>query len=409
MKKTGLTCIALFTIVLTFATCRVDTVLTYQYDPGLSTKQLEQIDIRHYNASNNVDTNTNFQKNASGAWIKYGRTIYTFNTANVVTELLNQGYDTTVQQWKNTSRVTNFYNASNNIIQKVSQNWSFLMSAWENNSLQEYSYDANKNIIHYLSKTWTAGVWRNQNLDSTTYTSTNKPSIIINRNWNTSTNVWDVYSRRIYYYSSIDSITQVDLDYYDPALMLWRHGYQNVYTYNSDNLLALQEIKRWNVAIFDYENYFKYNYTYFTNKNLQEIAVLEWNTATTNWDNYTKSTYEYYASGDVSAREEYAFWVIAGSYFRYRTRYEYKCISGTVAIDNVANESTLSIYPNPLATGILTVESNEIQPLLVMDISGKVILESDLQKGENKLDVRHLSAGLYVVKTKQQTQKLVIE
>lgn len=409
MKKTGLTCLALLAVILSFATCRVDTVLTYKYDPGLSTKQLVQIDIKHYDAVNNVDTNTSFLKNTSGIWIKYGRTIFSFNASNFMTEILNQGYDTTLQQWKNGNRVTLYPDAANNVMQTLIQNWSTTLSAWVNNYLQEYSYDANKNIVHHVSKIWSSGTWYNEHLDSTFYTPTNKPTLEVNRNWNTTTNTWDIYSRRFYYYNIIDSVTEIDLDFYNLSLGIWRHGYQNIFTYNANNLLILNENKRWNVAIFDYENYYRYSYTYLPNNKLQEDVTLEWNTTTNNWDNHSKNNFEYYASGDKSAMESYAVWVTAGSYFRYRTRTEYKCSAGTVAVDNVANETTLNIYPNPLSTGILTVESNETQPIYIIDISGKLILESNVQKGENKLDVRHLSAGMYLVKTKQQTQKLVIE
>lgn len=409
MKKMGLTCIALFVVALTFAACRVDTVLIYQYDPGLSTKHLEQMYIKHYNAQNLIDTNINLQKNSSGVWVKFYKNIYTYNVDHFLSELTNQRYDTSLQQWKNSNRVTNYYDASNNIIQNLSQNWNGTLMIWDNNFLKEYSYDANKNIVHSQSKLWVSGVWNNQELDSFFYTPTNKPTLDVKRNWNTTTNVWDIYSRRFYYYNIIDSVTEIDLDYYNLSLGIWRHGYQNVFTYNANNLLILNENKRWNAAIFDYENYYKYSYTYLPNNKLQEDATFEWNTTTNNWNNYSKNNYEYYASGDMSALESYIVWVASGSYFRGRTRSEYKCIAGTVAIDNVANESTLSIYPNPLATGVLTVESNDTQHVLVMDISGKVMLESDLQKGENKLDLRQLSAGMYVLKTKQLSKKLVIE
>lgn len=409
MKKIGLTWIVLFVIGIAYGNCRVDSVLTYKYDAGLSTKKLDQIEVRHYNTSNSFDTIWGYYKNAAGAWIKSGRTIYTYNAANLVTELLNQGYDTTLQQWKNGNRVVNTYDGANNLTQELIQNWNGTLSAWENNYLKEYTYDANKNAVSYHSKIWSSSVWVNEHLDSTTYTATNKPSIFINRNWNTTTNTWEIYSRRIYYYSLLDSITQIDLDYYNLSLGTWRHGYQDIYTYNANNLLVTLDKKRWKDAIFDYDNYFKYGYTYFPNKQPQEMTILEWNTTTLAWNNYSRDTYEHYASNDLSALEEYRVWLTAGSYYQYHRRYEYKCIAGTVSIENVNNGSTLSIYPNPLSTGILTVESNETQHALLMDISGKVILESDLQKGENKLDVRHLSSGMYLVKTKQQTQKLVVE
>ena len=409
MKKMGLTCMTLFVVVLTFATCRVDTVLTYKYDPGLSTKKLERIDVKHYNAANLIDTNVNFQKNTSGAWVKFARSVYTYNAANLSTEILNQGFDTTSQQWKNGNRTNSTYDGANNLSQRVVQNWNAALMAWENNYQEEYTYNANKKPVTYHSRIWSSSVWVNEFFDSVYYTPTNKQLLKVLRNWNTTTNIWEPDTRYTYYYAITDSLTEVDLEYYNKLTGLWKNGFQDVYTYNTNNTLVTLEKRKWEDAIFDYANYFKELYAYTAQNWLENRTQLIWNTTTNSFDNYAVDSYEYYTSGDLSAQEEYRNWLPAGSYYRFRTRYEYKCIAGTVAIDNVANESTLSIYPNPLTTGFLTVESNEIQPILVMDISGKVILESDLQKGENKLDVRHLSSGMYLVKTKQQTQKLVIE
>ncbi|MFA6150637.1 MAG: T9SS type A sorting domain-containing protein [Chitinophagaceae bacterium] len=66
------------------------------------------------------------------------------------------------------------------------------------------------------------------------------------------------------------------------------------------------------------------------------------------------------------------------------------------------------VYPNPAAGGRFTILSDENVPYQLMDIMGKDMLQGNLVKGENFLDCSSFCSGLYVLRTKSQTHKIII-
>jgi hypothetical protein len=70
--------------------------------------------------------------------------------------------------------------------------------------------------------------------------------------------------------------------------------------------------------------------------------------------------------------------------------------SEPLSVDDIA-EADIRIFPNP-ASDILTIQSSgqrSFDLVRVLDISGKVVLQSSYRKGE--LDVQNLAPGAYVL------------
>jgi len=65
---------------------------------------------------------------------------------------------------------------------------------------------------------------------------------------------------------------------------------------------------------------------------------------------------------------------------------------------NASNMLKLNIYPNP-ATSRIFVNSNESGVIKIMDISGKLMIDSKINTGTNSINVESLSSGLYIVET----------
>lgn len=408
MKKTGLTFTVVLLAAVAMASCRIDTILGYKYDPGLSTRNLASITVNHYNADNILDTITSIVLTTGGDWRLIGRTIYTLNPAGLITSYTSQGYDTTIHQWKDGNRGLYFYDGSDNCIQRVYQNWIAGTGVWDNSSMQESSYDNNRNAVSYTNKYWTGSAWINASLDSFYYTPTNKELLRYNFYWNVTRNAWDRYSRNTTYYTTDDSIAQEYTDYYDTATGFWRSGYQVMYYYNGDSKLYLKQTGRWNNSIFDYANYYKTTYTYDVANRLVEENEQDWNETSSTWVNRTKYAREYDVAGEYVASEAWAGWLVSGSYYQYHSREEYKCAVAT-AVSDIPHDPDFAVYPNPVTNGALHITTGFAQPFALYDLSGKVIAEGRLQPGDNVLAVPAVAPGMYLLKTAGNARKLIVE
>ena len=84
---------------------------------------------------------------------------------------------------------------------------------------------------------------------------------------------------------------------------------------------------------------------------------------------------------------------------------------GVETIDN--NE--FRVYPNPTdgSINISVQQADGTQKLTILDVSGRLVLASNLEQQETQLDLSHLNKGIYFIEvsssTNSQTQKLVIE
>ena len=71
----------------------------------------------------------------------------------------------------------------------------------------------------------------------------------------------------------------------------------------------------------------------------------------------------------------------------------------------------LKVYPNPVQTGILMIENSDIyigEQLQVIDVMGRVVHTHTLTATQNQVDVSSLVKGIYFVKVKGNTSKVVV-
>lgn len=88
---------------------------------------------------------------------------------------------------------------------------------------------------------------------------------------------------------------------------------------------------------------------------------------------------------------------------------------GAKGISSNTTNGEMVIYPNP-AKDFVNINCGNISDnckMLVTDMSGKIILQQNLSLGLNKVDLRKLSKGIYILSTinnnENKTQKLIIE
>ena len=68
-------------------------------------------------------------------------------------------------------------------------------------------------------------------------------------------------------------------------------------------------------------------------------------------------------------------------------------VSSTVGIDNPSTLSEIKVYPNP-TSGKLTIDTENFEGVEVYDVSGRLIIKSELKT----IDLEEQSKGLYLLK-----------
>ena len=96
---------------------------------------------------------------------------------------------------------------------------------------------------------------------------------------------------------------------------------------------------------------------------------------------------------------------------------EWSCITGPVIATNDINQVPFKMYPNPNASGILSMEAEQpIQRVEFYNLLGQHVYTEQITHGQNYADVnlKVLETGMYMVKlvfteNRISIQKLIIE
>lgn len=74
----------------------------------------------------------------------------------------------------------------------------------------------------------------------------------------------------------------------------------------------------------------------------------------------------------------------------------------------VENSHQIKVYPNP-AKSVINIISKEAQPFYVYDTNGKLVMQGKTNAGGNtQINITHLAAGIYFIKTKGTTTKFFV-
>jgi len=82
---------------------------------------------------------------------------------------------------------------------------------------------------------------------------------------------------------------------------------------------------------------------------------------------------------------------------------------GITSLPESKLQSKLFIHPNP-TDGLISIELDEYSnlPLQILDLSGKVVQEFNLNTTQTNLDLTELAEGIYFARYGEVTKKLVI-
>lgn len=86
------------------------------------------------------------------------------------------------------------------------------------------------------------------------------------------------------------------------------------------------------------------------------------------------------------------------------------------AEDNLAEEVSVSMFPNPVTSGLLTIKSEqEITQVQIINIVGQPVLDTEVEsQQEIKIDVSDFQNGMYLVRVtftndKQYTSRILVK
>jgi len=70
------------------------------------------------------------------------------------------------------------------------------------------------------------------------------------------------------------------------------------------------------------------------------------------------------------------------------------------------NENEFAVYPNPVNTDMNIISEDNISRLRIFSITGKVLLEKQVDNTQAVLDVSHLNSGIYMISIKTEDEVL---
>ena len=366
--------------------------------------------------------------NADANWSHNTRELYTFDyegtkETNLLRLIANGGSG----NWVNFYQFNKNYNTLNNITESIQQNWN--SDAWSNSARDTYSYNEQNNETVHLYAIWVNNGWINQAQETKTYTGNNLTTKTLEESNGNNLIPEDRY---LYEYAiASDRLTQEVMQIYFADVDFWLNVEKKEYSYTSFGALQKVESFGFNGSQNDfnvngteqtlynynaleqlteqtrqlrisgaYRNFERFVYTY-TLGNQTELIIQEWITADDTWknkfrqlrtfdadNNETELIYQAWNSDIDDWRNltrSVSFWSAAAPFD-----------ATTLSISSINDDSySVVVYPNPTANYININTSIPVHSVTLFNLQGKQILKA---KGETKIGVSHLAAGMYLVK-----------
>ncbi len=395
IKSLLFTLAVLFSVLDAAAYCRVDTSYNYTYPGNAATRNIKGRAIYSYNIDSTVATE--LSQNYSAGFVNDSRTTYTYNTSKKVLTLLVEKFDVPSNTWQNDVQILNVYSSGIYLNSKTYRTWDGSSWVFVNKNL--YTRDASNNNIEEEYQEWqtSTSTWRYVTKVLKTYTS-NLLSSEIMQFYNTATIVWDDYSKMEYARNGFGQVSKKITYNAPPASSTWDTTTRNLYTYSGISLSYETEERKTTSTgpwYFFSKAFQKSSPVSFK---LLERNYLEYDRINNVWDSVQRNTYEYNSSYDLIAEDE--FYGYNGTTERYnnRSRVENSCRGFNVGIQNISEESSFSIYPNPVSAQNLTINALENTSFTMSDLSGKTLLSGDIRPGENTIQLQDYSTGIYLIK-----------
>ncbi len=143
------------------------------------------------------------------------------------------------------------------------------------------------------------------------------------------------------------------------------------------------------------------------------------------WVSYRETTYTYDAQGNSVAAfyrnyDEYANANLylyynntesESGYYGYKYTASYINVGSASGIEPVGAESAaVKLYPNPVTSGELRIESKELkagEPITIYNLSGAQAAVYQVAGEQTSIDISHLPSGIYMLKTGSYSKRII--
>jgi hypothetical protein len=364
-----------------------------------------------YNTSGKVTEKLSYQWSSTlSDWEKKEWTSYLYNSAGKTISTIKQ-VGSLSNTWVKSTRYLYTYNGSNNLVENLYQNWNSIAMSWGDNTIELKTYNANNNNATDTLKKWniTTSAWDKRQIVIYTYNAQDILETKLVREFNTTSSLWVDFSRYTYISNLYSDVLDVVYQQYATSSSVWLNYTKSEYNFDSrGNLIELKKYKTaggstsWSGAE---DTWIQYVF----NSNNQEIETFgrSGNYPYSPWISAYRITKEY-DNGKVTAVDNYSsFEPMIGSFAAHR-RSENQCTLINTGINDIESY-IFSIYPNPVSSSSITVNSIEKANYSLIDITGKLLQKGDLNEGENRIDINLISAGVYFVRVGNQTRKIIVQ
>ena len=385
----------------------------------------------HYDAIGRIDTSWYKQfDHVNNVFISGSQNIYSYNTSNLMTELLSQTLDIPSGSWVNISKISYTYNSGNMQTEQLSVVWSTSQNNWVNDQKYEYSYDAGNHPTGYLYSTWNTGthLWEPNTLATYTNSTGGLPLEKLYQHWLSSTSSWQNYEKIANQYNSYNLMTD-DLDQlWNTGTSLWINNWKDQYVYYSNNVQKTRNQYYWipngsswmesyytlNDSIgymleyymksIDFQNstYIfgdRYLYSYNTQHNYIEYDHFSLDIPSGNWIPSGRRQFTYDQNANNTVQLDQIWDIGSNSYLNYYKIENF--FSFTTGIREKKDLSGYCFYPNPIRKGMPVscqgLKANEEYSIMLYNLNGQLIFTSPIHSGEQFIFPGNIAPGMYLL------------
>ena len=364
-----------------------DSLFEWSYDEN-NNKTLEA--IYHYDTSSQKMIGDHKEK-------------WSYNSSNNLTTDVIYRWDTVNNAWTNYFQCDYIYDSINNLKFKNCYEWDLSDSLWKTYSKMEYFYKADSQVDSIMMYMWntTDSTWEiyKKAKYSYSYREDTLLETIVWYKWDSTDSVWKHWDKYESEYLN-DTLISEDKFYwdYDPNLDEWVGIYKYDYEYDENGNATTKVSYYWDVVLLKWILQLKYNFSYNMNGGLNKIMSYSYDVADDEWYYYEKIEFSY-DNNELVLVAYYAYfsytpenWVIKKKCYHH-SRYLF-------VPDIMSKPVEYVLYPNPANSTVTIRCSKDLtgSTLEILDINGKTVKYTKLNKTQTTIDISHLAKGAYFVK-----------
>jgi len=399
-----------FTALNATASCKVDTIYdSDRYAGTASNRKLSRL-IYTYNSSNNITSSflQTFNGDSAG-YLAYERDTFIYNASNKLIIKSSERYNVSTGLWRKDKKTDYVYAASGILIEETNS-YGFGLPSWQLGNKTIYTVDGANNVIEEVYQSWVSATssWKNLKKWTRVYTA-NRLTSETRYDYNNTTIVWDEKEKTDFKRNGLGQVTQSILFYAATSSSIWDSLERFTYSYTGTNVtFETSEEKATNTSPWVYfsKAFQKFNTSTFQ---LLERRELEYDATNNVWDSVQKEVYTYSAANDLVQYKRFSLFDVPTDLYGWYSQKDYKCAGFNVGIEEPIKEETFSLYPNPVASNNISINTIEKADYSLFNMAGKQLQTGALSVGENHIQLENISAGIYFVRLNNQTKKLIVQ